>query len=262
MNRQLALLLAAAMLALTQTARGAEQFTQQFGTEPINRRLLKRIGPEQALKAGKDGLTVLLPAEGKTQAGVETRFGVSGDFEIIAGYEVPDHPPPETGYGLGVILRLNRVDSEDFAAFGRRIQRNGTQVFNANNSKLVGGQRKHDQTFHEAQSPRGELRIVRIDTLLRFLVKEEGSDEFRLIREVQFGDFPLKSVKFVGDTGGSQQEMTVRLTRLSIRADGLPYGPTTVPGQYAWTTWKVLGATGVLVLIGGGIWYWRRRAES
>jgi hypothetical protein len=257
-----AAVLLATLLAAASEGDCAEQFTQQFGSEPINQRLLKRIGPEQALRPVRGGLAVTLPTEEKTQAGVETRFGLSGDFEITAGYEVPDHPPPETGYGLGVILRLNRVDSDDYIAFGRRIQRSGVPVFNANNSKLVGGQRKHDQTFHEAQSPRGELRIIRAGSLLRFLVKEEGDEEFRQIREVEFGDVPLKSVKYVGDTGGSQQKMTVRLTHLSVRSDGLPYGPTTVPGQHAWTTWKVFGAAGVLVLIGGGIWYWCKRAES
>lgn len=257
-----AAVLLATLLAAASSGDCAEQFTQHFGTEPINRRLLKRIGPEKALKPGKVGMSVTLPTEEQTQAGVETRFGISGDFEITAGYEVPDHPPPETGYGLGVILRLNRVDSDDYAAFGRRIQRDGTQVFNVNNSKATAGQRKHDQTFHEAQSPRGELRIVRTGSLLRFLVKEGDAEEFHQIREIEFGNSPLKSVKFLGDTGGSQQVMTVKLTHLAIRADALPYGPTTVPGQHAWTIWKMLGAAGGLVLIGGGIWYWRKRAES
>jgi hypothetical protein len=260
MNRQLAVLLAVAMLALTQTAGGAEQFTQQLGAEALNPRLMKQIGPPKAFKKSPAGLTVTLPAEG-TQAGVETKFSVSGDFEVTAAYELLNVPQPDAGYGAGVILRLNKADSEDFASLGRRTQRDGKQVFNANHSKLVSGQRQHDQTFHEAQSQRGELRVIRTDGTLRFLVKEEGSDEFRQLREIEFGKAPLKSIKFLGDTGGSRQEMTVRLTRLSIRADGLPYGPTTVPGQYVWTTWKVLGAAGVLVLIGGGIWYWRKRAE-
>lgn len=249
-------------LLTVSAADGAEQFAQQLGTEPINPRLLKLIGPEQAFKPGKGGLAVTLPTEEKTQAGVETRFGVNGDFEITAGYDVPDHSPPEQGYGLGVILRLNRVDSEDYIAFGRRIQRSGTLAFNVNSSKLIGGERVHDQTFHEAQEVRGELRIVRTGGVLRFLVKEAGADEFRPLREIEFGDVPLRSVKYVGDTGGSQQPITVRLTQLSVRSNVLPYSPPKVAPPAGWTTWQILAAAGVPVLLGGGVWYWRKRAED
>ncbi|MFV0443216.1 MAG: DUF1583 domain-containing protein [Planctomycetaceae bacterium] len=255
-------LLLMGVLVSTPQGDGAEQFTQQFETEPVNKRLLKLIGPLKAIKPSKAGLIVTLPAEEGSQAGVETRFGISGDFEITAGYEIPDLTPPEKGYGVGVILRLGRVDSEDYAAFGRRIQRSGTPVFNANNSKLAGKQRKHDQTFHEAKEPRGELRVVRKGTVLNFLVKEGDAEAFREIRQVEFSDIPLNSVKFVGDTGGSKQEMTVRLTSLSIRADGLPYGPTTAAGQFVWTIWQVLGSASVLLLLGAGVWFWRKRAEE
>lgn len=258
MSSKAAILLAAVALMLPPPARSAEQFTQRFGSGSINPRLLKLIGPPTAFKQIQSGLMVTLPAEG-TQAGAETMFSVGGDFEITAAYELIDLPQPEVGYGPGVILRLSKVDSDDFAALGRRRQRDGSDVFNANNSKSVRGQRKHDQKFYEAERTGGELRIVRHGPTLTFLVKDGDAEGFRELRQVPFGTAPLKSVKFLADTGGSQKKMTARLTSLSIRAEALPYGIPTSPARFAWTTWRILGAAGVLVLIGSCVWFWRSK---
>jgi len=248
------------VLAGAHRASWAEEFRHRFGVEPAGSRAIKRIGPPQAFTDTEAGLLVKLPA-GRTQAGVETLFGVSGDFEITAGYELVDVPQPDHGYGSGVILRLGKAHSEDFAAVGRRRRRNGTDSFNTNFSTWNGNDFEHDQKFHDAEHQQGELRVVRNGTMLTYLVKEGDAETFRKLRDLDFGTVPLESIRFLGDTGGSRKEVTVRLKHLAVRADGLPFGPPpTPPGRIAWTTWGMFGSAGLFVLIGSLVWLWRFRS--
>lgn len=259
-NRAAALVLAIVLnwpCALT----ADQQFAQELGSEPINPRLLKKVGSEKAFKPGPRGLLVTLPNDG-TQAGVETRFGVDGDFEITAGYEFVEVPTPEEGYGAGVILRLNRTESEDYLATGRRRNRHGADLLNANHSRLIEGERKHDQEFYPASHARGELRVVRKGSTVTFLVREGDAVDFVTLREMQFGTESLRSVKFIADTGGSKQPVSIRLTRLAVNSGTLPYGVPRIAAPPSRNPWMIYGSSALIIgFIGAGAWYWwsRRR---
>jgi hypothetical protein len=249
------------------SAAAAEHFTQRFNADPINPRLLKFSGrnAQKAIKQTDRGLLVKLPvdkAEGGKQAGVETTFLVDGDFEITVGYEFVEVAAPEKGYGAGVVLRVRKADgSEGHVGFGRIIQHTGAKLFTTHLRSYVRGEARDDRKFFVAEADQGQLRLVRTGSQLSFLAAEADSEEFRELRAIEFGVDPLQSVQLLADSGGSEQPMSIRLTHLSIRAERFPFGLPPAKQRSFWRTWAFWSLVGVFVLIGCGVWSWRRRRE-
>jgi hypothetical protein len=69
-------------------------------------------GPLSSLaKADEQGLRIAIPAKTNCRGvGVYTRFGVHGDFEITASFEILKADKPREGGGVGPELYLRTVD--------------------------------------------------------------------------------------------------------------------------------------------------------
>lgn len=252
------------VLAVAPSARAVDRFTQDFGRDPINERILRYVGAstEQAITRTERGLLVKLPVEksGQSQAGVATKFIVEGDFEITAGYELQNIAQPEKGYGAGVMLRLFTAGGTHQRVNLSRFKRSsGEDTFGANVWKEAKGELRPNSEQFPAQGERGQLRVVRTSSTLIYLVAE-GDGEFRELRRIEdFGREPLKAVEFLADTGGSEQPLSVRLTHLTIVADELPFGTPARRRSTIWSVWTAFGVLGVAILAVAGGWYWRQR---
>lgn len=262
-----ALVLVPAFLVAATSPDGAEHFTQRFDAEPINSRVLNYIGrnARDAITRTDGGLVVKLPVDkpdSELQAGVATKFKVDGDFEITLGYHLDKVEQPEKGYGAGVILRLSKSAGPrrrvNLSHFMHRTEGN---VFVTNVWTDVKGKERRDYQNFSTEADHGQLRIVRKGPTVTYLVAEGDSDEFRELRQVEFGPEPLTAVDLLGGTGNSNKPITVRLTNLSIRADGLPFGLPPQRQRFFWHTWGALALLGVVVLIGSAVWFWRRRRD-
>ncbi|MBN9518089.1 hypothetical protein J0H58_06165, partial [bacterium] len=102
----LAALAAAALVAradpttVLDTAANGRLFDTHFG----------RYGPRPTRVVVREaqGVRLRLPAEatGAKPTGLYSYFALAGDFEVSAGYEVIDVPPPTDGYGAGFGLAV------------------------------------------------------------------------------------------------------------------------------------------------------------
>jgi hypothetical protein len=256
--------LAVLFLASAPSVEASEEFTQRFDPGRVNTRILRFIGPAKsgAITETDQGLLIRLPdkTQGATQAGIATRFGIQGDFEITVRYELVDVPTPEKGFGTGVVIHLARPEkSQTLAGLGRRKRQDGSEMFNANVLVNVDGQPKSNQTFLEARAECGGLRLVRKGTMLRFLVADGNDEDFRELRQVEFDTEPVKSVLVLGDTGNSDAATSIRIKSFSIQAGTLPTGITERRRSVFGLTTAVIGIIAVAVLAGCSIWYWRRK---
>lgn len=260
------MLIAAAMMAAVPHICASEHFTQRFGGDPFNKRILKYVGERRAPDAFTEtdrGLLIKFPGDKQVppQLGVATIFKVAGDFEITAEYDLVEVEHPEKGYGAGVVLRLYKPGGHysrtHFSHFKKRA---GKNAFTANVWSNTNGGVKQDAKEYPAETDRGQIRLVRSGSTLTYLVADAGGEEFREVRTVDdFGTEPLNAVELLGDTGGCEQPFTVQLTRLSIRADDLPFGLPERQRQTIWGIWTVFGLLGLSVLIVGSVVWFRRR---
>lgn len=248
------------LYGISSSAFAKDRFTQTFGKDAVNTRILKYIGPAKSnvITETGQGLLIRLPAE-QQQAGLATRFMIEGDFEITMRYEFVDVPQPEKGYGAGVVMRMSRPDqSLTQVGIGRRKRQDGSDKFNAIVAVNVDGKPKTNQAFLDAKSKRGGLRFVRKGTSLVCMVVDGDGEAFQELRRVEFDAEPIKSISVLGDTGALGGRAAVRITSLTVESETLPFGSSkNQSSDFNWIPY-VIGTFGVLVLVSAGYWYWRR----
>ena len=237
-----------------------EQFVHHFGQDQINQRILRWIGLSREsvkTKRSKNGLLLTFPndAKGDLQSGVETKFFVEGDFEIIVRYGIEEVEQPEEGYGAGVVLRLLKSEGQPQRVNLSHLKHPSegnivvTNAWSSPKSKAATGRK-----IYTAEEEHGQLRITRVGSTLDFSVAEGDSQHFRKLREIEFGSEPVKSVDFLGTSGGSKNQIIVRLSQFSIRADNLPLGDVSmIPKRTnSWIIW-----VGLVVIVSIGVFYIR-----
>lgn len=244
-----------------------DEFVLDFTSDSINERFMQYIGPHarDAIKQTNRGLIIKLPTgkKGRPQVGLRPKFAIPGDFEITVEYELVDVDPPKKGYGAGVMLRAFK-DMEKGEEGVRRVNlarfnRPQGEVISTNYWKLEDGKLSPNAERFDAGASRGRLRLKRTGSFLHYLAAMGDSKEFLELRAIEFGTEPLKWVGILGDTGGSEEPITVRITKLTIRADDLPISPSASQGSSIWNIWFLVGAVGVLIVIGAGVQSWRQR---
>jgi hypothetical protein len=242
----------------------AEEFTYDFATAEWEPLVFRAIGTK-ATPPGKQtegGMLLMAPDEKskKTQVGYATRFAVKGDFEITVGYKLRQIARPEKGYGTGLMVKLFKTDNER-ANFSRSMKADGEQKL----STAMWVKKKDAWTPLVERVPSeessGELKLVRKNATLTFLVKEGDALEFKELRQVRFGPEPLKRIEIMADTGGDQQPVKVLLTKLTMNAKEMLHSAAPLPEvKTFWTVWTISGiAVAILVvLLGTILWYQRR----
>lgn len=243
---------------------GAEEFTYDFATAEWEPLVFRAIGTKIGHPGvqSEEGVMLTAPHEKskKTQVGYATRFAVKGDFEITVGYKLLQIACPKKGYGTGLMIKLFKTDNER-ANFSRSMKADGEQKL----STAMWVKKKDAWTplveRVPAEDGSGELKLVRKNATLTFLVKEGDALEFTELRQVRFGPEPLKRVEIMADTGGDQQPVKVLLTKLSMSADEMLHSAALLPVvKPFWTVWTISGIAVaiIVVLLGTLFWYQRR----
>jgi hypothetical protein len=261
---------------------------------------LEIYGPEAAacVKFEPSGLRFTLPAGFPRQrpgTGVVTDFGVRGDFEITARYEILDEPPRDnwgnpTSLALVVVphqqpepdvwyrpnqnratlerhlASLNRPGQflADLTKWNPTLPRDkwGNEIFN----KIELHNKQHAPTTAHA----GRLRLVRRGATLYSYTSEEPGEAFTLLSRGEFGTTDLKNVRVLASTGGPPAALDIRVTDLRIRADGFvrasaELAPLGAPAR-PWPWRVILLGLGVPVLAAGaGLTAWlaaRQRRQA
>lgn len=244
-----------------------EEFSHDFRGKPLPEGLtLFQVKNEQLIQTEPEGLRITIPPEFIHPfggIGVQTTFGIQGDFEITATIEIlrADEPPPG-GYGVGAILRLYKAaPSPDFVNLARLVRAGDKQILVWEQSI---GALDEKRKIIPGSAPCTEkllrLRMKREGTKLRFAwAPGIAADGFRETRQIEFGDDDLRHAVLVGVTGRQKSNLDVRFLELRIRSGGI-VAEAPVAAKAAANApanernyWWLLTAAGVVAFIGGSI---------
>jgi hypothetical protein len=233
-----------------------------LGVEPRNELMaLLRFTP--------DGLRISVPLGTKGRnIGVYTRFGVRGDFEITASYEILAVSPTKEGSGVGPELYV-RSDKGwgDFVGMARYV-RDDLQggIISSVHGRKVDGKPTYQGEDVPATNRAGKFRIVRNGPTVNFLVAEGKDERFREVHRCEFGRDDINMVRLSAIFRGSGYELDLLWHDLTIRAEELPgwYRRESMKGQRTLFFWinGVLVVVIVAGLLGYHRWQMRQPLES
>ena len=108
----------------------AEVYHQDFRSAHLDERAFRIVGrdddPSHDARPEPRGLLLTVPAgRWERRRCLATKFGVRGDFEITAAFEVLPTAPPRTGYGAGPELLIKPLGGWDTYASMARLRRGG-----------------------------------------------------------------------------------------------------------------------------------------
>lgn len=190
--------------------------------------------PQEFLKEEPEGYRITLPdtwIHPFGGVGYRTRFGIKGDFQITAAFEILKADVPQKGYGVGAMLFLNQEEPRNCtASLARVVRANNNQiVFLEHVYKNKDG--KNVYVEHKCKDTKLRLRMKRVDKALYYYWAPgfEG-DNFEQIRVVQdFGDGDLTAARINAITGREPCNVDVRFISLHIGSGGLQKDPNVAP---------------------------------
>lgn len=189
-------------------------------------------GVDQLVEATPEegGLRIkILPNRGKDGAGVQTKFALTGDFEITAAYEILSADKPTTGYGVGVFLTISpanwRAKRAGLARCWTTQNGSGFQplIIMTEPRQLNRGD------WVDTETMKGQLRFRREGAQLYYLVNDEVGKPFREIFHYEYGTDNVDSVRLVANPGTSSAALDVRLLDIQMHWGGLPTHARTDP---------------------------------
>jgi serine/threonine protein kinase len=221
---------------------------------------LEPNGPLASLaKPDRRGLRIAIPPKTDCRGvGAFTLFGVHGDFEVTASFEVLRADRPRDGDGVGPELYLRAVDGWDHYALMARMLRADhaePQLRVAWGEKGDGRPRfpgARDRTDLKA----GRFRIARAGSTVHYFVAPKDSNAFREVARNEFGTSDLSTVRLMAMINDSGAALDVLWTDLTIRAEALPGftdGKPPEPQRASW--WLLLAGLSGVTAMGIGIWW-------
>lgn len=245
------------------------EFAQDFRGKRFDIRTMKIDGAnaEQLVRPEDAGLRITIPAgTGKPgPVGVATQFGVRGDFEITAGYQILKAAEPTEGYGVGVsvFVQADTPTRDEITAEWSILPKEGERQTSTWITDDANGKRQFKPARRPSKSRTGRVRIVRKGGDVEVAFSEGIETSFTTLRTVPFGTADLKSVRLTANTGWSGSPVDLRLIDLKVRAESLPgYSqPLPTPAKPS-TLWAVAAGVAVLVALGGGVWWKASRSRQ
>jgi hypothetical protein len=171
----------------------------------------------------------ILANRGKAGAGMQTKFSLTGDFEITASYEILSADKPTKGYGVGVYLTISPAAWKDKrAALARCWTVQGGSGFQP--VIIISGPEPINKSgWEKSETMTGQLRLRREEAKLFYLVNEGMEQPFREIFQCDYGKDDIDLVRLVANPGSSPAAIDIRLLDVRMRWGGLPNHDKTAP---------------------------------
>jgi serine/threonine protein kinase len=234
---------------------------------------LEPNGPLTALaKPDRRGFRIQIPPRTDCRGiGAFTLFGIRGDFEVTASFEILRADRPKDGGGVGPELYLRGGDGWGNYLSLARLMRTAEaqpQILVAWAERVDGEIQYHgDQKKTDLKS--GSFRITRVGSTVRYFVAPRAGDDFRKdtdnFREFaqhEFGTKDIDTVRLMAQVNNSDAGLDVIWKDLEIRAEALPgLDDGGASDSRGWSSWWSLPAI-LAVIVAGAAWWSgpRRRA--
>ncbi len=245
--------------SLDEFVRLVQAYRQSFLDKQYDFRWLRIDAPGGAtnlVRPDPRGLRITIPAKFGQPVAIETKFGIHGDFDLRAGYEILGSSTPATGFGVGPELLVKPPGDWDKSASLSRFARPKDNVYSAAFVTKVDAQTSVSGNWPATAAKKGTLRLVRTGPTLLYLVAEGDQQKFRPIYQVEFGAEDLEMARLAAVTGGSTAAVDVLWKDIELRAEALPGLPSTSMGTPGSSLWWVLAAAAAAAAVLAGIAVW------
>jgi hypothetical protein len=200
-------------------------YHQDFRTAPLDERAFRAFGRDDdpsRIRSEPKGLHMTVPVGRRGDVGLVTTFGVRGDFEITAAFEVLPTAPPSEGYGTGPELLIKPLGGWDTFASMARLRRESDAIDSLVHGWRVDGESRMAGRWPAAVASSGRFRLARTGETLRYLVADGPSGDFQEFFRTKFGAQDIEQVRFKATAGGGLGPVEVIWDDLTIRAEALP----------------------------------------
>jgi len=244
---------------LIDPSRLKEEFSCDFrdGNYDFRWLTVEPSGPLSVLaKSDRRGLRTAIPSKTQSRGvGVYTKFGIHGDFEVTATFEVLKCDRPDTDTSVGPELYIRTVDGwGDYVALARQVRKEGDPLLLAAWGQKVDGKIHYNGRSFPTSLKEGGFRIVRIGPTVHYFVAENRADWFHEVHQQEVGTKDLDMVRIMAQVNGSSAGLDVIWKDLTIRAEQLPGFTATAPQPRRFPWWvAIAGLMGVLALA-AGLW--------
>ena len=234
----------------------------QFPPETVMS-LGKSKGEQKSVKRDTQGILISLKKglSGFPPYGVTPKFWVHGDFEITVAYDLIHFEKPTWGSGVGFgIWVMSDTSSVEAASITRmnRVKDGNVYVVGKGSWSSSKGRYFTEQKSFPTDCKAGKLRLVRASSIVRMLVSEGNSEEFRELWQFPFNGEDLSQIHVGVTSGDKPNSLDVRLLDLRIRAEELPFRVSRKKTQWTWMIWLLAGVGGTGLVVGAVVWRWRR----
>ncbi|HEX7378002.1 MAG TPA: DUF1583 domain-containing protein, partial [Pirellulales bacterium] len=202
------------------------QFEFDFrGDKPLPADLLSvPAGGGKFVRRTNAGARIVLPVgeEKPSAVGYETRFGLHGDFEVVAVYgglkTAPD--PKAWGPGIDLHLHFDAADNSD-CMMERRQRQDGVHILQAIWAYELANKLDRVSTIRSdpIAALSGKLKIARKGKMMYYLFAERDSNDYRLLTEHVMNDANALRAQVYARTFSKASGSDVVLETLSIRAE-------------------------------------------
>ena len=187
--------------------------------------------------------------------GLDSRFGVEGDFDISVDYSIRSLPKPEKEW---VNLSIFIIGPDGMAAMTRTHNAKSGQGYSMWFQPSEGSKAKGSARDVSTQDKVGTLRLARVGKELRYYAAAAGGQPQKEIGTVDFGDRPIDKVAFQVFTPASKAPIDIEFDNISVKADRFTKLVYVPPSGNAALFWILSGLAVVAVIVLAGWWIFRR----
>ncbi len=229
----------------------AANFHWNFEDGQAAARFLEPVGGvEGHIERSSRGLVVTIPKGlgHPDPMGFILGFGLHGDFEVTADYEIlgGDQPLEGHGSGVGLLARGSRSARETITMERFRLPKGGEKFHSTLITTLPDGQRRYRVEENASLDRSGRVKLVRHGGHVSAQYSD-GSGPLRTLRDVNFTTDDLWEIRFAADSGRSDAALQVLLKQISVQADSFLERPGVAPQVPSGRLWAVAA------LVYGGI---------
>jgi Protein of unknown function (DUF1583) C domain len=253
------------LVSLTPGQNQPTTFEQDFRNSHIPLPALTLIGPapETCTKPERGGFRVTLKGDGgiSRPVGLRTKFSLSGDFEIVADYELLMPDTLTVGAGVSLIILTDSLPPHRAAISRLKDAKDGNVYLARSSTEQVVGERAAMPSTARA----GKLRLARNGKLLHYSFRDAKEKLFRDVLQEEFGADKIAAVQFVARPGVDSGKVDARLVQWRIESGALPNLPIMLPTRAGGNAaiWVISILTSIaLLLLGFCVWKFYLRSPA